>query len=106
MFLRVIDIFMLLCCSILFVSILIYFVLSCFIPIIKKQYKHSKTKFTIIKVEKIETDDHCTICLEGGKQIQLPCGHTFHHECLYDWFEHPPPTCPICRRDYTDILLI
>lgn len=56
----------------------------------------------MIKVEKIETDDPCTICLEGGKQIQLPCGHTFHHECLYDWFEHPPPTCPICRRDYTD----
>ena len=100
---RVIDIFMLACSAILSISIVIYCSL-CIFRIFKKRM--NKMKFTLIKIEKKETEEPCTICLEGGNQIQLPCGHTFHHDCLYEWFEYIPPTCPVCRRDYTDTLLI
>lgn len=60
----------------------------------------------LMKVEVKEISEECTICLENGTQHVLPCGHHFHHHCIYQWFEHPPPTCPICRNDYTGILLV
>lgn len=44
----------------------------------------------------------CGICLEAYKQFQrtkqLPCGHRFHRECLWSWFQRKL-TCPTCRFD-------
>eukprot|EP00928_Gymnodinium_smaydae_P073855 TRINITY_DN56976_c0_g1_i1.p1 TRINITY_DN56976_c0_g1~~TRINITY_DN56976_c0_g1_i1.p1 ORF type:complete len:412 (+),score=14.82 TRINITY_DN56976_c0_g1_i1:54-1238(+) len=43
----------------------------------------------------------CSICLgsdrkEKGGPRQLPCGHTFHANCIEGWF-YRKRTCPICR---------
>lgn len=43
----------------------------------------------------------CTICLEGGgdcdeKGRTLPCGHSFHVECIDTWLL-ACNTCPLCR---------
>ena len=40
----------------------------------------------------------CPICLESIEvsAVQTPCGHAFHYDCLWAWFEHQP-ICPVCR---------
>jgi hypothetical protein len=42
----------------------------------------------------------CVICLEtinGGDVIRhLPCGHTFHSDCITPWYRRRHNTCPIC----------
>jgi hypothetical protein len=46
-------------------------------------------------------DDCCssTTCDsdEGLKLVQLPCLHTFHEDCVIDWF-NTSTTCPLCRQ--------
>ncbi|CAI2378841.1 unnamed protein product [Moneuplotes crassus] len=49
--------------------------------------------------------DECAICLTKYEQDDtikvLPgCFHTFHAECIKEWFENNP-TCPFCRREFT-----
>lgn len=46
----------------------------------------------------------CSICLEkysyNAYMVMLPCCHTFHRHCLYEWFMNSVSyklTCPICR---------
>ncbi|XP_061864541.1 E3 ubiquitin-protein ligase TRAIP [Colius striatus] len=45
---------------------------------------------------------HCTICsdfFDNQRDVAaVPCGHTFHHACLIQWFDTAPSrTCPQCR---------
>lgn len=42
--------------------------------------------------------NECSICLEkDNKCIKLNCNHTFHIECIHEWFKKDL-TCPICRK--------
>lgn len=47
----------------------------------------------------------CAICIEefqeGCKVRVLPCGHTFHAECIDIWFieKQPSLTCPMCKGE-------
>ncbi|RLN53909.1 hypothetical protein BBJ28_00009973 [Nothophytophthora sp. Chile5] len=57
----------------------------------------------------------CVICMESDGEdddssnagedrprnngVQLPCGHIFHHRCVYSWLELQS-TCPICRAQF------
>ncbi|OQR80854.1 hypothetical protein ACHHYP_17112 [Achlya hypogyna] len=52
--------------------------------------------------------DPCVICTNEydsvvGAAVELPCGHAFHADCIFDWFQHQP-TCPLCRS-HTDRVL-
>ncbi|NXU15208.1 TRAIP ligase, partial [Pardalotus punctatus] len=45
---------------------------------------------------------HCTICsdfFDNERDVAaVPCGHTFHRDCLIRWFDTAPSrTCPQCR---------
>ncbi|KAM4722255.1 E3 ubiquitin-protein ligase TRAIP [Rhinophrynus dorsalis] len=45
---------------------------------------------------------YCTICsdfFDNSRDVAaIHCGHTFHHECLSQWFHSAPHrTCPQCR---------
>mmetsp|Transcript_21787 Transcript_21787/g.35229 ORF Transcript_21787/g.35229 Transcript_21787/m.35229 type:complete len:219 (+) Transcript_21787:174-830(+) len=44
--------------------------------------------------------DRCTVCQEkyeiGDKVTHLPCGHTFHRECIIQWLKQKN-SCPLCR---------
>ncbi|XP_064012523.1 E3 ubiquitin-protein ligase TRAIP [Pogoniulus pusillus] len=45
---------------------------------------------------------YCTICsdlFDNQRDVAaVPCGHTFHHACLLQWFDTAPRrTCPQCR---------
>lgn len=46
-----------------------------------------------------ETD--CAVCLEefvvGGRKLRMmPCSHSFHQRCIFDWL-YRNRRCPICR---------
>lgn len=46
------------------------------------------------------TEDQCLICLESlnsNKTETFPCNHTFHRNCLEEWFK-TERTCPLCRK--------
>lgn len=46
--------------------------------------------------------ESCAICLDdytSGQRIGiLPCGHVFHKDCIYRWFEEKK-VCPICSAE-------
>lgn len=51
-----------------------------------------------------DDDDHDDCCSsttcdsdEGLKLVKLPCSHTFHEDCVIDWF-NTSTTCPLCRQ--------
>ncbi|XP_068598959.1 E3 ubiquitin-protein ligase TRAIP [Brachionichthys hirsutus] len=49
---------------------------------------------------------YCTICsdfFDHSKDVAaIHCGHTFHHECLVQWFQKgPAKSCPQCRKQVT-----
>jgi hypothetical protein len=71
--------------------------------IVKLNDNVSVMKNTGVFLEEVEGEDdcECSICLDhtvdsmnGGK---LPCGHTFHHNCIVSWFSKKKFTCPNCR---------
>mmetsp|Transcript_5560 Transcript_5560/g.4236 ORF Transcript_5560/g.4236 Transcript_5560/m.4236 type:complete len:127 (-) Transcript_5560:33-413(-) len=65
------------------------------LPVVEIGEKHCK------RDEKGELETpQCTICYEplslGTKALFLPCGHTFHPDCILPWLKDHN-TCPICR---------
>eukprot|EP00929_Paragymnodinium_shiwhaense_P053011 TRINITY_DN26545_c0_g2_i1.p1 TRINITY_DN26545_c0_g2~~TRINITY_DN26545_c0_g2_i1.p1 ORF type:complete len:370 (+),score=60.43 TRINITY_DN26545_c0_g2_i1:80-1189(+) len=56
--------------------------------------------------EQLPTEDTlCAVCLSTVREdvaqmnglLVLPCGHVFHHDCIYPWFEERL-SCPTCTR--------
>ncbi|KAK9705896.1 hypothetical protein RND81_07G090500 [Saponaria officinalis] len=50
----------------------------------------------------------CCVCMEGFKYThdhhggkQLPCGHVYHHDCIFTWLSSSTLSCPICRYSIT-----
>lgn len=52
-----------------------------------------------VKLPKCDEDCECTICLsdDNNDMGKLPCGHTFHTNCITQWFLKNKTTCPNCR---------
>ena len=47
-------------------------------------------------------NDTCVICLESFKnknKITLICGHSYHYNCILEWFEEDMK-CPTCKKRY------
>jgi hypothetical protein len=75
-------------------------------------YAYMGTKVECIKqVNTAEVEDQeCSVCLSSFTNfievsneitdtqsiLKLRCAHTFHHECLVEWFKEQL-TCPMCR---------
>ena len=46
--------------------------------------------------------ENCTICLSDindEEQLQIECGHTFHKQCILNWFRsrNSSGNCPLCN---------
>ena len=94
------------------IMLIILLFLSCvspFIQIFNECIKTCKNNYDILKlpVYKILSNDNllldeCPICLEkykvNDKIIKLYCSHSFHKDCLSEWFKKNN-TCPQCREN-------
>lgn len=53
---------------------------------------------------------YCVIChgeweVEANAKVRtLPCGHTYHTECIDEWLNRSP-TCPFCKTDASACVL-
>ncbi len=62
----------------------------------------TQTTLASLEVRRVpdKTDRCCSICqtdyCPGDQEILLPCGHTFHPDCIKPWFASHD-TCPTCR---------
>jgi len=73
-----------------------------------KGYKRDKIRYIQeIDIENSIQNCHqlCAICLEeytetNKKVCILSCNHTFHIECIKEWWKKVH-TCPFCRRDFS-----
>lgn len=54
---------------------------------------------TLINSE-IVNEQICPICRENFElnSHKLTCGHTYHANCIIEWFRNSP-TCPMCRSE-------
>ena len=54
------------------------------------------------KIEKVNKNLKCVICLNGfkigDKESTLPCMHIFHYNCLKNWM-YEQRWCPICKSE-------
>merc|ERR1711907_107026 len=59
-----------------------------------------------IKMEKLEQEISCCVCLgeyENGEAVRLhPCGHAFHSPCIDAWLQINR-ICPLCKVDVIDL---
>lgn len=56
----------------------------------------SEDKLAAFHLEKVASDEECTICLESPSEVQTRCGHHFHLNCIFTWLE-THNSCPNCR---------
>jgi len=49
------------------------------------------------------SSDICGVCLvdfdDGDELRVLPCGHSFHKECIDHWLLNSSTVCPVCKHD-------
>ena len=69
---------------------------------IKKEVENLIKIIPNSKIEKINKNLKCVICLNGfnigDKESTLPCMHIFHYNCLKNWM-YEQTWCPICKSE-------
>lgn len=69
-------------------------------PVDQKSERNSVEDFGGLPPGIIPMTD-CSICLESYKYgtvlCGLPCGHSFHQQCIMGWLSRDNHCCPICR---------
>lgn len=77
---------------------------------IRNQHMNYKLK-NFPKYQLVQEDDiHeiCMICLENlslkSYKRTLLCNHCFHKKCIDKWILDYKPSCPLCLKDYKDLL--
>ena len=55
------------------------------------------------KIGQIKSLGKCVICSfsfnNQSNKMTLRCGHTFHKNCIRDWFLKIANNCPLCRKN-------
>jgi hypothetical protein len=71
----------------------------------RKEIQTPKNTFKLHPTTKCD----CIICFSAIEnetcQINFPCKHFFHNNCIFDWLKINP-TCPICRQNFRFMLFI
>jgi hypothetical protein len=75
----------------------------------------SEQQFAVLRefpYNKVSTEDEpeeCSVCLgtfctgDCCRTLPAPCGHTFHKDCIDEWFTRNS-TCPLCKRSVYELL--
>ncbi|KAL3835231.1 hypothetical protein ACJIZ3_009967 [Penstemon smallii] len=70
---------------------------------IYEKFASKRRYFGLESVKAISRDEggcYCSICrketIQGLQVIRMPCSHTFHGICIFQWLARKP-TCPLCR---------
>ncbi len=77
---------------------------------IKNQHQnHKLQKFPKYQLgKKDDINEKCIICLENYTQKcykrNLPCNHYFHKKCIDKWILKCKPTCPLCLKDFSNLI--
>jgi len=100
-----------------FISFWIFFILYRFCSIIITNYTRrfckvnlAKSKLAKLGEKKIfggedMSPEYCVICSDGYKEgeevITMICGHSYHYECLLQWFTacQEANSCPYCKTN-------
>lgn len=72
------------------------------------KYKTTISEYGMTKLQEIEFDkkthkniQRCPITMDIFNQkdivIQLPCGHIFNKDAIYNWLQNESNKCPLCR---------
>lgn len=77
---------------------------------IKNQHMNHKLqkfpKYQLVKEGDIQ--EKCIICLENyterSYKRNLPCEHYFHKKCIDKWILDCKPSCPLCLKDYSELI--
>lgn len=78
-------------------------------PIVPRAAGATLTKDMYDVLEAPPKDATCHVCLDEFEEedecISLnQCKHTYHRDCLKQWFQKGKPTCPYCSRSYAVIM--
>jgi hypothetical protein len=61
-----------------------------------------KDKLKVYKLSE-KKEEKCSVCMTDmntDEQVcELPCGHTFHDDCIQPWLKEYNYKCPICRKE-------
>jgi hypothetical protein len=61
-----------------------------------------KDKLKVYKLTE-KKEEKCSVCMTDmntDEQVcELPCGHTFHDDCIQPWLKQYNYKCPICRKE-------
>lgn len=105
------------CCTCLFLCCYIPLIICC-IGMPPNEACRPASEETIGKLQKgkwgemVSDVNQCTICLEffGRNSVVtvLPCSpqHLFHSDCVEPWLKMFHGTCPLCRRNVTEEILL
>lgn len=76
-------------------------------PIADLQNISIQPEINLKQISNFNTRNHhdCTICLHKNTNIKLlPCGHTFHFQCVMAW-TNKYNFCPNCNTNFLNILI-
>ena len=55
-------------------------------------------------------NSECNICIDeykiGDKIVKLHCNHIFHIDCISNWLCNEKVSCPVCRKDTRENLVV
>lgn len=75
---------------------------------LKPERGEADRSFHITNAEGIQAKDVCSVCLEhfsGDATVRvLECDHIFHAACVTSWLCQRSAHCPVCRRDYFELM--
>jgi hypothetical protein len=79
---------------------LAYPVVKMSIAELRKGIRRREFKKVVTQEREQESHRHCAICFdetELSAHVELPCSHSFCHDCIEQWITRRN-TCPYCRQ--------
>tara|TARA_E500000178_G_scaffold320819_1_gene344223 strand:- start:327 stop:647 length:321 start_codon:yes stop_codon:yes gene_type:complete len=88
--------------GIILASVISFFILICICIIVsKKREQNLVVDIDFNRFTTVTNNTECSICLDSdeNEKIKLECDHSFHKNCLEEWYiKSKNKNCPVCRQ--------